>query len=308
MPERSKSRSRSSPAPSAPTERGEARGPAGGPPAPRVDVHLHLSRYWPDLATNSYAPTIDFTVPGLLRELDQQRVGCGVLLLPNESPSVEETLREGEEIFEASGGRLLRTSTVDPTGPEGSVRHAIELWERTSGLVALKLYPGYQHFYPSDPRLDPLYEFAARRRLVVMIHQGDTLDPRGLVKFSRPIEVDEVAVRYRDLSLVLCHLGNPWVEEAAELVYKNPNVYTDTSGVLWHPRLPHFDRMVRRARQRLSDAIAEMGDVSRILYGSDWPLESIEVAVDLVEKLELPEKDRAAILGGNARRLFRLDT
>ena len=250
--------------------------PSGPAPPPRrlerVDVHLHLSKYWPDLSRNSYSPTIDFSVPGLLKELDAAGIGRGILLQLNDAPGVEETLHEGSQMLAESRGRLLRTSTVDPTKDAGAVQRAVSLWEQVPDLVALKLYPGYQRFYPHDPRLDPLYEFAARRRLVVMFHQGDTLDPAGLIKFSRPIEVDEVAVRYRELSFVLCHLGNPWIEEAAELVYKNENVYTDTSGLLWHPRLPQFDRLVERARERLADAIAETGEVSRFLYGSDWPL------------------------------------
>ncbi|HZY91929.1 MAG TPA: amidohydrolase family protein [Thermoplasmata archaeon] len=269
-------------------------------------MHLHLSQYWPDLSRNSYSSHVDFTVRGLLAELDAQGIGHGVLLQLNESPSVAETLREGEAMRDASGGRLLRTSTVDPTQGIDAVRDAVRRWEDVPELVALKLYPGYQHFYPHDPRLAPLYEFAARRRLVVMFHQGDTLSADGLVKFARPIEVDEVAVRYREIPMVLCHLGNPWIEEAAELVYKNANVYTDTSGVLWDPRLPHFPRLVARARDRLGQAIAEIGSTSRILYGSDWPLESIDLAVSLVTGLDLPEPDREAILGGNARRLFRL--
>ena len=272
----------------------------------RVDVHLHLSKYWPDPSRNSYGPAIDFSVPGLLKELDRAGIGRGILLQLNDAPGVAETLDEGAKMLSESGGRLLRTSTVDPTKDAEAVQSAVALWERVPDLVALKLYPGYQRFYPHDRRLDPLYEFAARRRLVVMFHQGDTLDPAGLVKFSRPIEVDEVAVRYRELPFVLCHLGNPWIEEAAELVYKNENVYTDTSGVLWDPRLPRFDRLVERARERLGDAIAETGDASRFLYGSDWPLESIDLAVQLVAELDLPPEDREAILGGNARRLFRL--
>ena len=272
----------------------------------RFDVHLHLSRHWPDLPTYSYGPTVDFTVPGLLRELDAQGIGAGILLQLETAPTIEETLREGAEKKQESGGRLLRTSTVDPTRGEAEVAHAIELWESTDDLVALKLYPGYRFFYPHDRRLDPLYEFAHRRRLPVMIHQGDTLYPTGLVKYARPIEVDEVAVRYRDVEFVLCHLGNPWVHETAEVVYKNPNVYTDTSGLLGPPRLPYFDAMVALARQRLSELVTYVGSPDRILYGSDWPLETIETAVALVHRLDLPEKDREAILGGNARRLFRL--
>ncbi len=280
---------------------------AATPPRRRVDVHVHLSRYWPDLATNSYDPTVDFSVRGLLRELDAERIGFAVLLQLFSSPSVEETLREGEELFRQSGGRLLQTVTVSPTGGADAVAAAIARWEAARDLVAVKLYPGYLPFYPHDRRLDPVYEFAHRRGLVVMIHQGDTLDPAGLLKYARPIEVDEVAVRFRDVKFLLCHLGNPWVEELAELVYKNANVYTDTSGLLARPTVPYFPAMVERARRRLANALAAIGDVRRVVYGSDWPLESIATAVALVDGLDLPAEEKERILSGNARELFRLD-
>ena len=139
-----------------------------------------------------------------------------------------------------------------------------------------------------------------------MIHQGDTMDPNGLLKYARPIEVDEVAVRYRDVPIVLCHLGNPWVEETAEVVYKNENVYADTSGLLGPPSLPYYARMITEARERLEGVLAYIGTPDRLLFGSDWPLLSIDSSLSLVEGLRIPEEDRLAILGRNARRLFRL--
>jgi uncharacterized protein len=273
----------------------------------RVDVHVHLSRYWPDLARNSYKPNLDFTVPSLLRELDAQSIGFAVLLQLHFSPSAAEVLREGEEMFTKSGGRLLKTVTVDPTGGEAMVQETLAAWERVRDLVAIKLYPGYRPFYPHDRRLDPVYEFAHKTGIPVMVHQGDTLDPNAHLKYAHPLEVDEVAVRFRDVRFVLCHLGNPWVEELAEVVYKNANVYTDTSGLLANPSVPYFREMVRRAQRRLTNAIAAIGDAKRILYGSDWPLESIETAVDLITGLDVPAEDKERILGENARALFRLD-
>jgi uncharacterized protein len=273
----------------------------------RVDVHVHLSRYWPDLPRNSYKPNLEFTVPSLLRELDAQSVGFAVLLQLHLSPSPAEVLREGEEMFTKSGGRLLKTATVDPTQGEAEVQATLESWKRVRDLVAIKLYPGYRSFYPHDPRLDPVYEFAHTAGIPVMVHQGDTLDPNAHVKYARPLEMDEVAVRFRDVRFILCHLGNPWVEELAEVVYKNVNVYTDTSGLLANPSVPYFPEMMRRAQRRLTNAIAAMGDARRVLYGSDWPLESIETAVGLITGLDLPAEDKERILGENARALFRLD-
>jgi uncharacterized protein len=273
----------------------------------RVDVHVHLSQYWPDLARNSYRPHLEYTVPSLLRELDAQSIGFAVLLQLYLSPSPAEVLREGEEMFRKSGGRLLRTVTVDPTQGPGAVQEALDSWDRVRDLVAVKLYPGYRTFYPHDPRLHPVYEFAHRAGIPVMIHQGDTLDSNAQLKYARPVEVDEVAVRFRDVRFVLCHLGNPWVEELAEVVYKNTNVYTDTSGLLANPSVPYFPQMMGRAQRRLSNAIAAMGDAHRVLYGSDWPLESIETAVSLITGLDLSPEDKELILGENARTLFRID-
>lgn len=274
--------------------------------ASRVDVHLHLSRWWRDLDRTAYRSPLDYTVGGLLAEMDRAGIGHGIIIQLFEAPSSAEGLEEGRSLVAASAGRLHPVATVDPTLGASVVGEAIANWERERDLAGLKLYPGYRPFYPHDARLDPVYEFAHRRGLPVMIHQGDTLDGIGLVKFSRPIEVDEVAGRYRDVRFVLCHFGNPWMEEAAEVVYKNPNVYADTSGFLAHPSAPYFDRMVERARRRLYNAIVTVGSPDRILYGSDWPLEELRVAVELVRGLDLPTEDLDAILGGNARRLFRL--
>ncbi|MCI4367498.1 MAG: amidohydrolase family protein [Thermoplasmata archaeon] len=272
----------------------------------RFDIHLHLSRYWEDQPRTFYRADLPFTVPGLLAEMDSQEIGSGLLLQLESAPNVAETLREGKEMQSTSGGRLLRSSTVDPTLGKEEVENAIVQWDAVTDLKAIKLYPGYRSFYPHDPRLTPVYEFAARRHLVVMFHQGDTLDPNGLVKYSRPIEADEVAVRFRDVRFVLCHLGNPWVEETAELVYKNENLYTDTSGLCWSPRLPLYDRMVERARRRLENLVSTVGSVDRILYGSDWPLESLELAVSRILGLSLDDGDKEKILGANARKLFDL--
>ncbi len=272
----------------------------------RIDVHLHLSRWWKDLPRTGYRPDLDYTPTGLLAEMDRNGIDYGVVIQLFEAPSVREGLEEGWRTRDAGGGRLLPITTVDPTKGEEEVRVAIALWEEDPTIRGVKLYPGYQKFYPHDRRVEPILEFARRRRLPVLVHQGDTLEPDGLVKYARPIELDEVAVRWRDIPFVLCHLGNPWIDEAAEVVYKNENVYTDTSGLLAHPSAPLFGRMVEQARHRLENAIVGVGRPERFLYGSDWPLEELRVAVGLIESLDLPPRDRELILGENARRLYRL--
>ena len=272
--------------------------------APRADTHLHLSRWWPDLARTGYRPDIDYTVKGLLDEMDANGIDFGLAIQIVETPDAKSGLTESRSILKESGGRLRPVVTVDPTKGNAAIEAALDLWENEDGIAGIKLFPGYRPFYPHDRRLAPVYEFARKKGLPVLVHQGDTLHKDGLLKFARPIDLDEVAVRYPDVRFVLCHFGNPWIDEAAELVYKNENMYVDTSGLLAHPSAPFFPRMVEQCRERLTAAILTVGSTDRILYGSDWPLQELSESVGLIDHLDLPREDREKILGGNARRLF----
>jgi len=271
-----------------------------------VDSHTHLSRWWRDIRATGYRSDIDYTLPGMLREMDAAGIEHAMLIQVNDAPSPPEGFAEARSLVAESGGRLSLVSSTNPVlGPE-SMERMLSLWEGTPELAAIKLFPGYNHFYPDDPKLDPVYEYAARRKIPVLIHTGDTLDNWGHVKYARPLPIDEVAVRFRNVRFVICHLGNPWIDEAMEIIYKNPNVYGDTSGLLTHPSYPLFDRHVELCRKKIQDAILMTGTAERILYGSDWPLIDLRVATSLVSELDLSETDRQSILGGTARRLFGL--
>ena len=272
----------------------------------RVDTHLHLTKWWPDIQRTGYRRDLDFTLRGLLREMDAAGVDFGILIQSNDAPNPRDGLGEARTLVAGSRGRLRLVSTVDPTSKSPSVADMIALWEDVPELAGIKLYPGYHPFYPHDRRLDPVYEYAGRRKIPILIHTGDTMDQQGRIKYSRPVEIDEFAVRFREVPIVLCHFGNPWVDEAAEVVYKNPNTYADTSGLLAHPSYPLYRRMIELCRKRVEEGILMVGSTDRILYGSDWPLLDIKVAMSLVRTLDLPERDRKAILGGNACRLYGL--
>jgi uncharacterized protein len=271
-----------------------------------VDSHVHLSRWWPEIRRTGHRADLDYSVAGLLREMDQSGIDYALLIQLFQAPTEQDALEEGRALTGEGGGRLFPVATVDPTKGAQSVAEVLDRMNAEPRLVGVKLFPGYLPFYPSDPRLDPVYEWARRRDLPVLLHQGDTLDGQGLLKFARPLEVDELAARYRDVRFVLCHLGNPWIDEAAELVYKHPNVYADTSGLLPSPSSPYFDRAVRSCQRRIEEAIVSSGRPDRFLRGSDWPLQDLGLSARLIEELDLTAQDRDRVLGENARALFRL--
>jgi uncharacterized protein len=171
-------------------------------------------------------------------------------------------------------------------------------------VKGLKLYPGYESFYPADPRFEPAYRLAEEFDVPVMIHSGDTYSPRGKVKYSHPLHVDEVAVDYPKVKFVICHLGNPWFRDCMEVVYKNENVYADISGLV----LGNFsDRFEAYMRQQLREMILWGVDPKKVLFGTDWPISTMESYLEFMEELKLPPKDKQWMLCDNAAGLFKLD-
>jgi predicted TIM-barrel fold metal-dependent hydrolase len=174
----------------------------------------------------------------------------------------------------------------------------------SDGLVkGLKLYPGYEPFYPHDPRLRVVYELAEEFDVPVMIHSGDTFSANGKVKYSHPLEVDEVAVDHRNVKFVICHLGNPWLVDCMEVVYKNRNVFADFSGLVLGEFTEAFEDYME---MQIAEVLLYAGEPTFLLYGTDWPICSMRSYLEFVGQLKLTDADRRAIMYENARKLFKL--
>lgn len=170
-------------------------------------------------------------------------------------------------------------------------------------IKGLKLYPGYEPFYPADPKLLPAYQLAEEFDVPVMIHSGDTFSPKGKLKYAHPLEIDEVAVDHPNVKFVICHLGNPWLTDAMEVVYKNANVYADISGLMLGEFTQAFEDYMN---DEIEDVITYAGEPEKFLYGTDWPICSMRSYLEFVRRLEIKEADRHLLLYENARRLFKL--
>lgn len=263
--------------------------------AMRVDCHVHLNDYH----TVESAPTHE-NVRRLAEQMDKHALDhCMVLT----SYLVNEDRPSAQRVLELVGGdpRIHVVEGVPVTGaPEWD---AIEERLRARRTWGLKIYPGYEHAYPSDPAFEPVYRLAARHRVPVMVHTGDTYARHAKLKFAHPLEVDEVAVDHPDVQFVLCHMGNPWFRDAAEVIYKNQNVSADISGLVLEEFTAPLEKMMR---EDLEHAILYTGDPDKILFGTDWPLVRMAPYLRFVEQLQIEPEHRAMLMGENAARLFRL--
>jgi predicted TIM-barrel fold metal-dependent hydrolase len=138
--------------------------------------------------------------------------------------------------------------------------------------VGLKFYIGYEEYYASNEKLFPLYEYCQEHNRPVMFHTGALERAnRGLLKYSHPLTVDEVAHAFPGLRIVIAHMGNPWLLDCAAVMGKNEHVYADVSA-FFDEFKPITAADVEIFVKRLSDARLFLGSYEKFLFGTDWPL------------------------------------
>lgn len=261
-----------------------------------IDCHVHLNNY-----ADEPVP-LEQRFAALKEQMAKHSVDHAFVLtsyFANEKrPSVE-------RLVELTRGdpRVHVVEGVSLYGKAPFSLDAIEERLRRREVIALKLYPGYEWFYPHDKICRPIYELAVEYDVPVMVHTGDTYNIRAKVKYAHPIHLDEVAVDYPELRLVACHLGNPWFRDTAELIYKNPNVYADISGLVLGDVAEGFEEWLKG---QVKEIIGFAGDPDKLLYGTDWPIVNMGPYLKMIRTLDLDEADREKILWKNTARVFKL--
>ncbi len=189
--------------------------------------------------------------------------------------------------------------------------HVLKQAAQNRDIVAVKLYPGYEPFFPSDRICEPIYKLCTDNRIPVIFHSGDTwwLFPTSKVRYANPVYIDDVAANHPDLKIMIAHLGNPWIRETAEVASKNRNVVTDLSGLLCPPH--HQERFAKRytkkLREEILDLVAYYGDTDKLLFGTDFPLYDQKTYLNFFNSIgEFNQADREKILHENAKRFFAL--
>lgn len=172
--------------------------------------------------------------------------------------------------------------------------------------ACMKIYLGYVYRYANDPVYKPVYKLAEKYDVPVVFHTGDTYDSDGKLKYADPMTIDEIAVDYRKVRFVLAHCGNPWIQTAAEVAYKNPNVYLDGSGLLVGDLKKMSAHDVEEYMVKpLRWAFGYMENPEKLLYGSDWPVTYMDGYLQAFKRA-IPPEHWQAVFHDNAERVFRL--
>ncbi|GDY19275.1 hypothetical protein LBMAG56_06200 [Verrucomicrobiota bacterium] len=186
--------------------------------------------------------------------------------------------------------RLIGFLSVDPTqdGWEGELRDG----HQSLGLRGVKLLPMYAGFSPDDPRLDPLWRYAEKYMLPVLLHAGTTFIAQAPLAFTLPRLIEPVAVKFPGVKIILAHLGHPYEGECLAVIRKHENVFADISALHYRPFQLYHSLMLAQ----------EYGVWPKLLLGTDYPFTTVNATLaglrslnDMLEGTKLPRLDPSQI-------------
>jgi predicted TIM-barrel fold metal-dependent hydrolase len=273
-----------------------------------IDVHVHLEA--PSGATAAEAAAAKYfgdsgaarDAASLVEYYRSRRMACVLFTVDERLTGRARVTNDAvADVAAANPDVVIPFASIDPLRGAEAVAEARRLV--SAGRVrGLKLHPPLQQFFPNDRVAYPLYEVFAEAKLPVLFHTGHSGIGTGMpggggvrLKYGNPMHIDDVAVDFPEMPIILAHPSFPWQDEAISVCLHKPTVYIDLSG--WSPK--YFSAtLIQYANSLLK---------TKVLFGSDYPLITPDRWLADFEKIAIKDEVRPLILRENAIRLFGLE-
>jgi predicted TIM-barrel fold metal-dependent hydrolase len=257
-----------------------------------TDIHTHI---------------YDEKVLGAYRKKMGDADGKGkIIVIGWRKPPLDEVLA-----FASRNSNVFVAAMADMEKPSRPQLAKFEKLFKEKKIVGVKMYPGYQYFYPSDKAVDQFARLCAKFDKPLIFHSGDFYDPdakrQPLLKYSQSIHVDELAARHPRMKIIIAHFGFPNHLVTANIVYKNRNVFTDISGTIdGHVGINGLTRQYIADLKRAFNYYPDVMD--KVMFGTDYGGEESDLCrvrpyLDVIRKAFPAERHRS-VLEELAERLF----
>ena len=271
-----------------------------------IDTHVHIESEADGNAADQAARKY-FGDTGVARgrsELAEyyrsRRIGCVVFSVDERLTGRPQVSNDDVATFaEENSDIVMAFASVDPTRGAEAVSEARRLVKR--GVKGFKLHPPLQQFHANDKMAYPFYEVIQEARLPVIFHTGHSGIGTGMpggggvrLKYGHPMDIDDVAVDFPDMPIIMAHPSFPWQDEAISVCLHKRQVYIDLSG--WSPK--YFSPILIQYANTLLK--------KKMLFGSDYPLITPDRWLADFEKIGIKDEVRPLILKENAIALFGL--
>ncbi|MBM7837468.1 putative TIM-barrel fold metal-dependent hydrolase [Alkalihalobacillus xiaoxiensis] len=274
-----------------------------------IDAHVHFSEIDSFRRTAHDLAHIRYTYEGLEQEFKEANVIGSVGMGLEESNQAAFPDHRAPALMGLNLPNRPQTMGIcigiNPFALTNAALEELDFALKSPENVGIKIYLGYYPFYAYDDVYKPVYQLAEKHHVPVVFHTGDTYAENAILKYAHPLTIDEVAVQHRNVTFVMAHLGDPWCLSAAEVIYKNRNVYADLSGLIVgtsekvakHLKSdnPYFDHF--------KHALIYGDSYDRYLFGTDWPLVQVKPYIEWLGGI-IPDKFHQRFFHDTALHVF----
>ncbi len=272
-----------------------------------IDTHVHIE---PDPTGNAAEEAarkyfgntgVSYGRKELAEYYRSRKIGCVVFSVDERLTGRPQVSNDEVAAFAAENSDIaMAFASVDPMRGPDAVKEARRLIA-AGGIRGFKLHPPLQQFHANDKAAYPFYEVVAEAKLPVIFHTGHSGIGTGMpggggvrLKYGNPMDIDDVAVDFPDMPIIMAHPSFPWQDEAISVCLHKPQVYIDLSG--WSPK--YFSPILIQYANTLLK--------KKMLFGSDYPLITPDRWMADFAAIAIRDEVRPLILKENAARLFSL--
>jgi predicted TIM-barrel fold metal-dependent hydrolase len=169
--------------------------------------------------------------------------------------------------------RLIFFTSIDPT--ESDFMDQLAHDHTALGACGVKISPIYQGVHPHDRRYYEIFQYCEKHHLPILTHMATTFSSGVPLDWARPAHMDQVAIDFPELPIIMAHLGHPWEGECIAAIRKQPNLFADISALYYRPW--QFYNTMRLA--------VEYGATGKILFGSDYPATTTAGTIENFRKM-----------------------
>lgn len=247
-----------------------------------IDCHTHIGR-------NEH---ITASVKELLLSMDEAGIDKALVFAGelNDCPNewmLEQIAPHRDRLLGVAAAHPMKHDAMSKLQEESA---KIVDWYGEGKIAACKFYTGYDHFYPYERLIEDYLMDFEDVGCTAIFHCGDCLNSVkcAKLKYSHPLHIDDVATDYTKMKFVIAHMGYPWHRDAAEVCYKNENVYSDISGFVYKS---FNSQQANSFSKVLNEFIDVSGGTHKMLFGSDWPISNQSSYVNTLHGLALEKKE-----------------
>jgi len=276
-----------------------------------IDAHVHFSQNRGLSNHAEQVSLVDYSLEGYLKECAANGVVSTVCMGSGERSNDPDDPNQIDhpmlaDLTQVPPAGMFVCAGINPYRIDDTYLEKLRDLVRKKSIVGFKIYSGYYHVDVYDPVYAPVYRIAAEYDMPVALHCGDTFAETALLEYAHPLRVDRLAVNWRDVTFIICHMGSPWIYDATGVAFKNRNVYMDMSGLA----LGSAEGIAGLTASnywvdRYQDALDYLEDCDKLLFGTDWPLVPMAEYIEYIKKI-IPERFWDAVFYENSIKVYKL--